>query len=259
MLTEKEGEKCRGSEDSAAHSSPVACLQAYELELLQEVRSAMAIFGDETCVQVTNSTNKFTIVEVFNITGLYITKIIRFCKSFQPFRGLPSADQLIILKAFYHEVKTVRFAFMYRLDVDGFPVMKNDSQNEAFFFRLNIFSQWKRKNVTCFLRRFVYSLQFEMENDATLRNLIIAHQLFKPRDNLTSTELIQYHHCVYRHLLKRYLEQKYRSIDKANKKYDTLNHILCDLHQITDLVREILCDLNCGQLNEIVKENKGIE
>lgn len=85
----------------------------------------MAIFGDETSVQVNSSThNKFTIIEVFNITGMYIKKIIRFCKSFEPFRGLPSTDQLIILKAFYHEVQTVRFSYMYRLDVDGFPVMK---------------------------------------------------------------------------------------------------------------------------------------
>ena len=63
---------------------------------------------------------------------------------------------------------------------------------------------------------------------------ICAQLLFTPCDNLSCAELVRYHNCLYSYLLRRYLESKYNSAQRADRKYVTLMIFIGKLSQIRE-------------------------
>jgi len=97
-------------------------LQEYELNLLDELKRMMSIFIDERKYPIGHYA--FHVAEAFNLVGIYLRKIIHFCKGFDAFRRLSQDDQVVTLKAFYAAFQATRFAFMYNQVEDGFAVLK---------------------------------------------------------------------------------------------------------------------------------------
>lgn len=88
---------------------------------LQEVRSAMLNFKDESSLEVVG--NADSLLDVMNLAELYVKKIITFCKNFSAFTCLKLADQLIMLKSFHPEIGAIGASFLYNSKKDGLPVI----------------------------------------------------------------------------------------------------------------------------------------
>jgi len=221
---------------------------------LREIEHAtdVAAFYDENRLQVIGEVTD--LVYALNLAELYIKKTIRFCKSFAAFKMLIQEDQLSILKAFFSELMIVRFAFVFNPEKDGYPVIEDENRRQAVFIKLNLLYEAKKQNVLYYCRQYSQKFHAELEDDSAIRDLILAQRLFKPRENLKNQEFIRYQYQLYHRLLIRYLEHKYRDIDKANEKVEKLEAILSEINPVKDILEGLFIETDSNQLALVLNE-----
>lgn len=88
---------------------------------MEEVKRASLVFLHKPYCAI-KLTGEANLMQAFNLQETYIKKIIEFCKSIDAFHCLKSQDQLIIVKGFFTESLTIRCAYHYDAEQDGFPV-----------------------------------------------------------------------------------------------------------------------------------------
>lgn len=91
-------------------------LNQYERGLLAEIELAIEVFSEEDKLPISKVLDDFN--SGFHYAGNYARKIIKFCKSFEDFKCLDQNDQIVILKNFYFELCSVRFAFYFDTEKD---------------------------------------------------------------------------------------------------------------------------------------------
>jgi len=150
--------------------------------------------------------------EAFNIQGLYIRKIIKFCKALPYFRKLKQVDQMAILKPFHSEITCIRHAFYFRPDKDGFYTIavsgpeliqifhsklrfppshtQNEGGDKVFFVPARVF-QSQNMDLVVYCRNFLRFVHAALENDPRLLSLVLGHMLFKPRENVSCLEYLR--------------------------------------------------------------------
>ena len=67
-------------------------------------------------------------------------------------------------------------------------------------------------------------------------------------------ELCRYHHSIYCRLLFRYLEHKYKSVQRAERKYSTIMTFGAKLSIVTANSKEMLDAIDCSQLCDLLLE-----
>lgn len=93
-------------------------LNQYEIQQIECVQKRLQVFEDENSLEVIGvATNRVVVINQF---GLYMRKVIQWCKSMAPFCALTVHDQLVILKHYFLECLMVRIAFMYDYDKNCF-------------------------------------------------------------------------------------------------------------------------------------------
>ena len=115
----KKSDQNKEENDNAAVQlidSPQLHLKAYESVYFNEIQNSMAIFVDECKLPV--SGHETNLLAITNIYSSYIGYVIKYCKRFAAFRGLPAEDQLIVLKNCFQEMLTIRSAFNYNPEKD---------------------------------------------------------------------------------------------------------------------------------------------
>lgn len=113
-------------------------LMAQERQLISNMQNAMhSTFVDENNLQIIGLVTD--IVDSFNLSGLYIRSIIRFCKSIPAFKQLSEPDQLLILKPFYYEILMCRFAYLWDYGRYGYPIIQV-SQQCCFYLSMKCFN-----------------------------------------------------------------------------------------------------------------------
>lgn len=97
-------------------------LLSYELKLLAEIEKSMAanFTVDERKLKVVGYVSKIS--DSFNASAVHIRQVIKLCKSISGFKNLPMNDQMILLKNFYPSMITVRTAWVFNPQLDGYPV-----------------------------------------------------------------------------------------------------------------------------------------
>ncbi|KAH9407870.1 hypothetical protein TYRP_011516 [Tyrophagus putrescentiae] len=68
---------------------------------------------------------------------------------------------------------------------------------------------------------------------------MIALSLFKPRSGITCDEYMRYCHYQMSYLLRRYLQHKYRNLEKVDQKFIALEEMLERSHQVAELFRQV--------------------
>lgn len=161
--------------------------------MIAELQHAMGHFVEEIALPEVRSTTD--IVEVLSWPKIYSKRIVKFCKSIRAFRSLKDEDQLAILKPFYYQLLVVRAVFMFDAHRNGYPVMEDEAGRQAVFIclgdpgmlkKLKKWPQIKEEN-----GNFFVTLQAEMENDPTLRDLIIGQFFYMPRAGISCPEFIR--------------------------------------------------------------------
>lgn len=249
-------------------------LLPYEAVLFSELQQAMSSnFVNERLLPLStsfssNSSNSTTepsssstsaeLLAVYNTHCCYIRRVIGFCKAISVFRRLPLVDQLALLKEFYVDVLTLRAAVNYCPSEDSFPYMENDTGRSVLSMKLTLFQQAKvgGHEAEEGYRKFFLSMQELLQNDETLRDLLITYRLFEHRAGLTCPELICYQKAVYGHLLLRYLHhcKHPKSWRAAKKKYHALLDKLTELKVLNSLSYQIILSFNREQLGQVVAE-----
>ena len=96
-------------------------LPTSEQECLAEVQDAMRReFCDTRKLPVVGTVENMN--DGFNLAGYYVKNICKFCNHLPAFRSLPLTDQIQVLKSFFFDILSVRFAFTYDPQSDGFPI-----------------------------------------------------------------------------------------------------------------------------------------
>ncbi|KAH9394030.1 zinc ion binding [Tyrophagus putrescentiae] len=203
-------------------------MKSVERSLISEINLATAAhFKEELQLEVKGEVATFK--DGLNLPGVYIMHIIRFCKMLTPFRLLSQADQMAILKPYFTELLLARFTFAYSHKEDSFPVYNNKDPTYALWMKVSRLEEVSEQ-LAAFAkhyRQFIISTQKEMENDVTIRNLLITLLMFCHREGLSNPEFLRYHYFVYQHLLHRYLLEKYDgSVEKAEEKWHRLQVVL---------------------------------
>ena len=82
----------------------------------------MGIFVDENFLQRIHEQERVitNVFDIFNLQGLYIKKIVKFCKNIGPFKELKQQDQLAILKPFHSEIMSIRNSYLYCPERQGY-------------------------------------------------------------------------------------------------------------------------------------------
>lgn len=181
------------------------------------------------CFHCENDGDLFPILNdmgnLINRATKYITKTISFCKLISPFQSLTSADQLILLKNFFHEIMVIHIAFWHsELRQSTFP--------NACEIDIRTFHQ-------------------ELEQDPIIRDLMIGCRLFKPRNDLSCPEFITYQYHIYDRLLFRYLECKYVNTDKAAIKKEQLIRTFHLVNIGKAILEEIQIGTDSGKLSMV--------
>lgn len=97
-------------------------LPPFEMEKLVEIKEAMSVaFVNEAKLPIVKVA---TFLEILNMSGHHVRRIIKFCKAVSAFRELSPADQLVVLKGFHCEIGAIRGAFVFHPDMDGSPVVE---------------------------------------------------------------------------------------------------------------------------------------
>lgn len=113
---EKNGKICDCEMKKLQTKKQDLSLNQYEKFLLTEIESAMSVFSEEDKLPISSVLDDFG--RAFNLAGNYARSIIKFCKSFDDFKCLSQTIQVIILKEFYFELCSVRFAFYFDAEKD---------------------------------------------------------------------------------------------------------------------------------------------
>lgn len=97
-------------------------LSPYEQHCVEQVNQASArCFGNEADVPLVG---EFTsLIEAINIIEVYVSKYVDFGRCFEPFRSMPSLEQVVMLKRIFLNAFAIRKA----LDLD------RDRKGAAFF------------------------------------------------------------------------------------------------------------------------------
>lgn len=85
--------------------SPVECA------LMGELESALRVFPDEQSLPLPGKLGQ--IIQSVDWPSVYGRRIVAFCKQVSPFKVLPQADQLQMLKFFYMPMVMLRLAFRW--------------------------------------------------------------------------------------------------------------------------------------------------
>lgn len=98
-----------------------------------------------------------------------------------------------------------------------------------------------------------------MEADPTLCDIILTLRLFTTRGGSDqqgpASEFIRYQHHTYQRLLHRYLEHKYRHVEKAEEKLSRLTAILQELDQpAKDILESMFVEVDSSQLSLVLSE-----
>lgn len=243
------------TENFKANNSIISGFEPYELMMIQEVQSGMSVFGDENSLETIGNAEEDQLLQVVNLSAIYIRKVINFCKNVSAFTRLNQDDQIIVLKSFYPHISAVYAAHIYCVERDGFKIMANESNDKTLFVKMDFYKEFRDKNSIPTFRRFAHSLRTEIGNDILIRDLIIAQVLFRKHENTSCPEFIRYNHLVYCHLLLRYLQEKYRDHEQAELKYQKIMQILTEMDPISEVIRELyINDIDKCQLSHILAE-----
>ncbi|KAH9407866.1 Ligand binding domain of hormone receptors protein [Tyrophagus putrescentiae] len=232
-------------------------LNSYELACIEEVKHAAneASFYDKTKFPVIGEVPN--LIYALNLAELYIRKMIKLCKNINAFKCLTQDNQLGILKGFFTEMIIVCFSFTVIPERDGFPIIEVDeNRQQALLVKLiDILYEAKKENFYHFCRQNLFRFHELLEEDTTIRDLILAKQMFKPRgESQNCAEFIRYNHFVYERLLNRYLEHKYRDISKAVERVNSIMDILSRIDQFRDILESIFLDVDSNQLALLINE-----
>ena len=111
------------------------------------------------------------------------------------------------------------------------------------------------RNITAVFRRFAQTLNRAMDNDATIRDLLIAQILFRQRDDVSCGEFVRYNHVLYCYLLQKYLCTKFKSTAKGQRKYAALKSILTDMALTGQSLRRLYASsINVANISQLVAE-----
>lgn len=166
-------------------------MSAYEERVLSEVNQRCQwIFAEELSLPVTGEASSFG--HACNLPGLYIRKIIRFCKSIPEFKCLSNEDQLKIIKPYFTEMLLVRFTFAFSEEHNAFRVIGAEAALHTIYFKVDLMREAKNlANLNLIFRQFVLEAQQAMDRDCTIRNLLQILLIFKPRDQTNCPEFLR--------------------------------------------------------------------
>lgn len=228
-----------------------------EREIIAELQHAMNIaFVEEASLPEVRSTTDM--VEVLSWPRIYSKRIVKFCKSIRVFKSLSEKDQLAIIKPFYYQLLVVRSVFMYDVYRNGYPVMEDESGQKAKFICLGDpgfgkgikkWPQIKVENGNFFVR-----LQAEMANDPTLRDLIIGQFFYQPRPGISCPEYIRQQYFLYTYILRRYLEHKYKNLNLATRKFNSLMVLMSSLDATIEKSKAVFEVINVSNFDELLLE-----
>lgn len=227
-------------------------LNKYEQNLINEVNLASSVFTEELSLQVRGEAKSFR--ESCNLPALYIRKIIRFCKNVVQFKMINKENQLLIIKPYFTEILLIRFAFAYNYEHDAISVIENEIEQNAIWVKIDLLKEANRHSFALVYRKFMFQSKMEMESDVTTRNILATILMFRSRENISCPEFIRYSHILYKRLLSRYLEAKYREKAKAEEKYEKLMHVLERACDITHSYSELYTLLDIKEVTGVLKE-----
>ncbi|KAH9401623.1 hypothetical protein TYRP_017021 [Tyrophagus putrescentiae] len=231
-------------------------LSSHEQQVVTELQTALsASFEDETKLELVGNVTE--VKTAFNLTSLYARRIIKFCKSMPPFKILKEADQFTILKSFYLKILMIRIAFIWDVEKQGYPVIEDESGRRALFMSSSLGQKMKCQDIVEYNIRQTNRMHAALESDLVIRDLLIAQALFTPIPTLSSLEFVRYHYTVFKRILFKYVQIKYRGNQrKAQQKFFALQGILKEFDTILRnserLFKSEFPDLN--EANEIMGE-----
>lgn len=221
---EKNGKICDCEMKKLQTKKQDLSLNQYEKFLLTEIESAMSVFSEEDKLPISSVLDDFG--RAFNFAGNYARSIIKFCKSFDDFKCLSQTIQVIILKEFYFELCSVRFAFYFDAEKDCMRMIEDEKGTHSVLIPFELFKNSVFGDLALIQKKFMMDLKARLNNDITIRNLLIAQFLFNHRENVSCTEFLRHRHFLYRRLLLRYLEDKLKNRKEAKSEYQRIvSHI----------------------------------
>ncbi|KAH9403650.1 zinc ion binding [Tyrophagus putrescentiae] len=248
-------------------SADLLALNYFEQKEIDDLAKAYdTAFGNEKSAKVIHKPK--TIQELMYNPDVYIRRTITFCQHFSGYNALSDAEKMLILKPFVFEATTVKFAFSFHPDAKSVSVFSDNSGEEVYevdlYFGKELISDHTapEENMRC-----GFAIRRSMCGDENLRNLFTAQMLFQPREGIVgegcggllgNSEFMRYHFTYYSKLLQRYLESKYRSEEKAERKYADLEGHRTHTMDIIKNNRKKILDQFEGkiELPEIIQELK---
>lgn len=228
-----------------------------ERQLIYELQNAMSVFVDERTLPESRET--CAIEDLINWPTVYARRIITFCKNLQSFKSMHSDSQLLILKAFYLPQLLIRAMFNYDVKREGYPVLEDELGTRALFIKLQQSTLYKcDAKIHEFTGNFARTVHEQMENDVTIRDLLIAQLLFRSTSELADCEFARLQFWKYSLLLKRYLVSKYKNVNNATKKYLKLINMLKSVDVAMEKNRSAMSHLEISKFDHFLVELYGL-
>lgn len=211
-------------------------LSSVELELISHLIEAGKVFIDEQTLPRA-STVISDINIAINMPSLYISRVVKFCQHFSAFTCLSNNDKISIVKGFFTECVNTRMSFNFEEENDGVLLYENESATKSILLQIFRFTDVHENDRKKF-RNFHSLLKTELENDSTLRELVIVNFLFDKR-NVTFPEHLRFQYFIYSNLLFRYLVYKYQNETRAKAKHDILINLMAEFVYINFKIHEL--------------------
>ena len=169
-------------------TSVVPTFAACEHERLHEIARAMSGFVDEMRLPLVGRLSKPA--DMFNWALVYTNRIIAFCRSLPAYQRLSERDRVVIFSRFMVEFCSVRMAYTLDRERNGFQGIEDESAVRAVFVPLDMANELRDQATVQEHIRFSFALHDAFEQDPIIRDLLIAQLLFKPREDITSSQYV---------------------------------------------------------------------
>ncbi|KAK3584336.1 hypothetical protein CHS0354_017506 [Potamilus streckersoni] len=191
--------------------------------------------------------------ELFNMTDIFIRRLIKFSKHIPEFRQLKQDDQIHLLKGGIMEILVLRSAMGYDMKMNKWKIKDNEIGKE-YKLDPHMIQNALGQNMYSEHVRFVTSLHHLTQSNKTVMTLLFVIELFSAdRPNIQNKELVSKTQEKFSMWLKAYLESIY-SVNEARQLYPKLLVKLLDVRNLGEFSSQLAASLDITKLEPLLIE-----